>query len=216
MPPPIKQHWKVAVECRCCGLPGFGVGLLPPPPVLLRLTTDGRCCWVLELQPIRRAARPVVRAQPLGDNPLASQGASVSKHGRPTVVLQMFVQSQARSALAQDARQRRLADLDWLPPQIGAVEFQKIEGVEEGAHFIATAAEHIEPRQPALIATDNLAINQAGPNMKVVDGFDDEREALRPIVAPSGNQSDADRIAPRHKAVAVVLDLRQATASKAQ
>ena len=39
----------------------------------------------------------------------------------------------------------------------------------------------------------------------MVHGFDHERVALRPVIAPAGNQPDADRVAP----VAVVLDFVQ-------
>ena len=65
----------------------------------------------------------------------------------------------------------------------------------------------IEAGQPVLVTADDLAIDQAGSHAQVADGLDHEREPLRPIVAPTGDKPDADRIAPRHKAVAVVLDL---------
>ena len=41
----------------------------------------------------------------------------------------------------------------------------------------------------------------------MVHGLDHEREALRLIVAAAGDKPDADGIAARHEAVAVVLDL---------
>jgi hypothetical protein len=41
----------------------------------------------------------------------------------------------------------------------------------------------------------------------VVHRLHHKRIAGRPVVAPTGNQSDSDRIPPRHQAVAVVFDL---------
>ena len=41
----------------------------------------------------------------------------------------------------------------------------------------------------------------------MVHGLDHEREALRPVIAAPGDQPDADGISPRHKAIAVVLNL---------
>ena len=41
----------------------------------------------------------------------------------------------------------------------------------------------------------------------MVHGLDHEREAVRPVVAPAGDQPDADRVAAGHEPVAVVLDL---------
>ena len=41
----------------------------------------------------------------------------------------------------------------------------------------------------------------------MVHGLDHERVAVRPVVAPAGDQPDAHGIAPGHQPVAVVLDL---------
>src|SRR3954469_6575634 len=45
----------------------------------------------------------------------------------------------------------------------------------------------------------DFAVDQAGPNLEVVHGFENQREALRPVVAAPGDQPDADGISPRHK-----------------
>ena len=87
-----------------------------------------------------------------------------------------------------------------------AVEFQQVEGIEEGDRLVPAAAQDVEPGEPALVAADHLPVDQAGPHLEVVHGLDHEREAVRPVIAAPGNQPDADGIAPRHQAVAVVLD----------
>jgi hypothetical protein len=55
--------------------------------------------------------------------------------------------------------------------------------------------------------TTHLAVDQARPHLERVDGFDDERIARRPVVAVAGEQANTNRIAPRHQAIAVMLDL---------
>jgi hypothetical protein len=57
------------------------------------------------------------------------------------------------AAPTQDARQRRLADLERHAPQIRAVQLEQVEGVEEGVGLVA-AAEDIEPGEPALVAAE--------------------------------------------------------------
>ena len=53
----------------------------------------------------------------------------------------------------------------------------------------------------------HLSIDQAGPHLEVVHSLDHKRVALRPVVAPAGDQPDAHGIAPCHEPEAVVLDL---------
>ena len=53
----------------------------------------------------------------------------------------------------------------------------------------------------------HLSIDQAGAYLVVVHGLGHQRIALRPIVAPAGDQPDAHGIAAGHQPEAVVLDL---------
>jgi hypothetical protein len=53
----------------------------------------------------------------------------------------------------------------------------------------------------------HLSIDQAGAYLVVVQGLDHQRIALRPIVAPAGDQPDAHGVAPGHEPEAIVLDL---------
>jgi hypothetical protein len=72
----------------------------------------------------------------------------VLEHGQPVRVLKVLVQSHAVSAHAQDACQRRLAGLYRLAAQIGAVEFEQVEGVEEGVSLVPSAAQDMEAATP--------------------------------------------------------------------
>ena len=55
----------------------------------------------------------------------------------------------------------------------------------------------------------HLSIDQAGAYLVAVHGLGHQRIALRPVVAPAGDQPDAHGIAPCHEPEAVVLDLVQ-------
>jgi hypothetical protein len=92
-------------------------------------------------------------------------------------------------------------------PQVGAVELEQVEGEHESAGLVPPLAQDLEHGQAALVAAHSLAVDQAGPHLQVVHGLDDEREAGGPVVASARDQPNADRVAPGHQAIAVVLDL---------
>jgi hypothetical protein len=58
-----------------------------------------------------------------------------------------------------------------------------------------------------LIATHDLAVDQAGPHLEVVHGLDHQRVAGRPVVPSARDQPDAHGVPPGHQAEAVVLYL---------
>jgi hypothetical protein len=58
-----------------------------------------------------------------------------------------------------------------------------------------------------LVTAHYLAVDQAGAHLEVVDGLDNKRETVCPIITSPGQEPDADRIAPGHQPIAVVLDL---------
>ena len=63
-----------------------------------------------------------------------------SEHGHAVVMRQVLVQAYARPARAQDAGERRLANLERFSAQVGPVEFQQVEGVEEGVRLPSSPA----------------------------------------------------------------------------
>ena len=67
-------------------------------------------------------------------------------------------------------------------------------------------AEQLEGGHALLIATHDLAVDQAGPDLKVVHGLHDEWVAVRRIVAPTGDKPDAHRVPPGNEPEAVVFD----------
>jgi hypothetical protein len=59
-------------------------------------------------------------------------------------MLQVLVQADTWSALAEDARQRRFAHFDRLSPEVRAVQLQEVEGVQEGLGLVPTMTEQLE------------------------------------------------------------------------
>ena len=74
---------------------------------------------------------------------------------------EVLVQAQPRKAPAQQARERRLARLQRLAPEVFAVQLKEVEGIEEDMLARRLAPQPFEHRQPVLIAGDRLAIDQA-------------------------------------------------------
>jgi len=56
-------------------------------------------------------------------------------------MLQVFVQAHPGPAISQNARQRRLAHLNRLTPQVIAVQLQQVEGVEECLRLVPPVAD---------------------------------------------------------------------------
>jgi hypothetical protein len=132
--------------------------------------------------------------------------ARVLEDGKAAFVLQMLVQAYAVPALPQDAGERRLADLDWLPAYVGAVQLQQVERIQERLRLVLTVAQNMEGSHAPLVAAHDLFVNQAGANPEMVHGFDHPREAVGPVIAAPAQQPDANRIAASHQPITVVLD----------
>jgi hypothetical protein len=62
-------------------------------PILFRLTPDGRRLRVLELEPVRRAAGAIARAQALRDDTLAAKRAGVLENRQHAIVRQVLVEA---------------------------------------------------------------------------------------------------------------------------
>ena len=66
-------------------------------------------------------------------------------------------------------------------------------------------AQELERSHSLRITTHHLAVDQAGPHIEVIHGLDHKRVALRPVVAPAGDQPDAHRVAAGHQPETAVL-----------
>ena len=66
------------------------------------------------MHPIWRTPRSVTQSQPLRDDPLQTHLAGVLEHDGALRVFQVLIQAHTRSAVAKDARQRGLTNLNRL------------------------------------------------------------------------------------------------------
>src|SRR5262249_58475090 len=84
------------------------------------------------------------------------------------IVGEVPVQTQPRKAHTQQARERRLARLQRLAPEVFAVQLKEVEGIEEDMLARRLAPQPFEHREPVLIAGDRLAIDPAGTHPEPV------------------------------------------------
>ena len=63
-----------------------------------------------------------------------------------------------------------------------------------GAHFVCGGV--LEGGQPPLVTAHHLTVDQARPHLEMVHGLDQQWIAVRPVIAPPGDQPDAHGIAP--------------------
>src|SRR5215813_11978907 len=98
-----------------------------------------------------------------------------------------------------------LADLKRITPEVVAVQFNEVEGVEEYALVSALVPDEIERGEPAILKGDGLPVDQAGARLERADGLHDQREASAPIDAVAGEQPHVGDIAARllHMAIPV-------------
>ena len=122
-------------------------------PILFGFALHGRCIRVLHFEPIRRAARTVGGILALRHNALESHLAGVGEDGR-AVAFQMLVEAQAKASFGQRTSKRGLAHFQGIAPQVVAVQFDQVEGVQERAVIMAAVANEIERGNAVVIAGD--------------------------------------------------------------
>src|SRR5262249_26893116 len=165
---------------RCVGRSRLSacVQVLSPPfsPILLFFPLHGRCIQVLHFDPIGRAAGAVGGILALRDNAFKPELAGMDEDGR-AVALDMLVEPDAGPSLGHDRCERGLADLKRITPQIVAVQFDQVEGVEKYALVSALVTDQIERRNAVVIAGDSFVVDNAGARAQASQCLDDQREA---------------------------------------
>ena len=99
------------------------------------------------------------------------------------VALDMLVQSDAGLGLGQDRRERGLADLKRIAPQVVAVQLNQIEGIEEYAIVRTVVPNEIERGNAVAIAGERFAIDDAGAGAQTGERVNDQQKAMGKIVA---------------------------------
>jgi len=85
----------------------------------------------------------------------------VPKYGL-TVAFNVLIESDARSSLCEHHLQCGLAVLQRIRPEVIAVQFDQVEGIEEYAFVVMAITNQIERSHAVFIAGDSFAIDYAG------------------------------------------------------
>jgi hypothetical protein len=76
-----------------------------------------------------------------------------------------------------DTGERGLADLEWITPQVVAVQFNQVEGVQEHVAVMLAVGDTLERCEPVVIASNRFTIDDAGARAQPGQRIDDQREA---------------------------------------
>jgi hypothetical protein len=117
----------------------------------------------------------------------------------------MLIEPDAGAGLGHDRRERGLADLKRITPQIVAVQLDEVEGVEERAVIMATVANEIERGNAVVIAGDSFAVDDAGARPQLGERINDQREAVGEIIARTTVEPDLRASLPGDDAEASCL-----------
>src|SRR5262245_53062871 len=128
----------------------------------------------------------------------------------------MLVEPDAGAGLGHDRCERGFADLKRIAPQVVAVQFNEVEGVEEDALVSALVPDEIERSNAVVIAGDSFAIDDAGARAQACQCLDDQREAAGEIVAGTAIEPHPLAVLAGNDAKAIVLDLVQPLAAGRQ
>jgi len=99
--------------------------------------------------------------------------------------------------LGEQSHQQHLAALDRFAPQVLPIEFKQIEGAQHNVLVIAALAQLVEHRHALVIATDRLAVDQAGAHSQCRYSLVDQREAFGPVVPIASEKAHACGPTPR-------------------
>jgi len=125
----------------------------------------------------------------------------------------MLVEPDAGLGFGHDRCERGLTDLKRIAPQVVAVQLDEVEGVEEDAPVSALVPDEIERGDTVVIASDRLAIDDAGARAQASQGLGDEREAMGEVVARTAVEPHLRANLPGNDTKAVVLDFAQPLAA---
>ena len=128
----------------------------------------------------------------------------------------MLVEPDAGARLGHDRRERGLADLKRIAPQIVAVQLDQVEGVEENAFVSAVVTDEIERGNAVVIAGDSLAVDDAGARAQACQRLGDQREAAGEAIARTAIEPHSRAVLPGDNPKAVMLDLMQPQAAGRQ
>ena len=128
----------------------------------------------------------------------------------------MLVEPDAGAGFGHDRCERGLAHLKRIAPQVVAVQFDQVEGVEEYAVVSAVVTDEIERGNTVVIAGDGFTVDDAGARAQACQRLDDQRETTGEIVARTAVEPHPLAVLAGNDAEAIVLDLVQPLAARRQ
>src|SRR6476469_8447235 len=175
-------------------------------PLLFRLAPNRRRRRVLDLEPVRRSAGAVRRAQPLRHDALAAERARVLVDRR-AVTAEVLIGGDTVMREPKQAGEPALAVLDRFAPDVFAVHLEEVERAEYRGRIAPVRADELEHGQAAVAADYGLAVEDARADGQRLNRFRDEREAVREVVAVAGEEPNGAPAPVREDPEAVVFDL---------
>src|SRR5262245_11725313 len=128
----------------------------------------------------------------------------------------MLVEAQAKASFGQRTSKRGLAHFQGITPHVVAIQFDQVEGVQERAVIMAAVANEVERGNAVVIASDSLAVDDAGARAQACERLDDQREAVGEVIARTAIEPHLRASLAGNDAEAVVLDLMQPQAAGRQ
>ena len=116
----------------------------------------------------------------------------MSEDGR-AITLHVFVEPDAGSGLGHNRCERGLADLKRVAPQVVAVQFDEVEGIEKDASVSALVPDEIERGNTVVIAGDSFTVDDAGARAQPGERINDQREATGEVIAGTAVEASSVR-----------------------
>src|SRR5258708_1999690 len=92
-------------------------------------------------------------------------------------------------------------------PQIVAVQFDQIEGIEEDAVISAVITNEIQRSDAVVIASDSFAIDDARARSQTGQRIDDQRKAMGEVIGFTAIEPHPRPVLAGNNPKAIVLDL---------
>ena len=95
----------------------------------------------------------------------------------------MLIEGYAVADVSEEIGERRLATLERLPAEVGAVELYEVESAQYGGVIANPIAENVEDREAAFVDHNTLTIDQARSYWQTFERRSDQRKAVGEIRA---------------------------------
>ena len=103
-----------------------------------------------------------------------------------------------RAGIGEHLLQTSLAPLKRFLPEIVPIDFEHVEGEQEHGAVPALRVQPLEVGRAVVAAHHGLAVDRDRADPQGAGGLDDQREAVRPVIAAPSEQAHARADPPHH------------------